>query len=343
MLPLSRHAAVGSALPLRRVREAGLSRLGRGESRDWSGLWFKLVEETWGEYTGMRGGKLLPDGSIQWTFLPHADYDGIGGFVHLLRRTSSAVHIEMPARKSAKPSWWVRAGALLRLMATKSVPAAAWKGMDPSITARRVGPGSAVATELLDAERTARLVRKARSHGVPLNSLLLSALGRASQAELTPGPARWMMPVNMRGPVSLARDTANQTGYMQIEVAPGASPSTVHEEVKEALRRRDHWATWTLLNAGRIVGYSGMRAIYKLQISRFRERPFVGAFAHLGTWQGHGEWFVCPPVVRTCPVGAGVIICNGRLSMTIEAHPCMSGGAAWSRALMDRWIAEIGV
>jgi hypothetical protein len=312
-------------------------------ARDWSGLWFKLVEETWGEYVGMRGGLLQPDKSTKWTFLSHADYDGLGGFVHLLRGSANGRTIAVPVRRSSKPSWLVRTGAFLRLLAQPIVPAAAWKGMDPLVSSRRDAPGTAFATELLDPVRTQALSRNARSLGVPLNRLLLAALARASQGELGDGPARWMMPVNMRGPVSLPNDTANQTGYLQIEVAADATPAMVQEGVKAALRRREQWATWTFLNLGRFVGYWGMRRIYKLQMSRFEGRPFVGSFTNLGTWQGHGVWFVAPPVAQTCPVGAGAIICDGQLSLTIEAHPTMAGGSDWSRSLMDRWAAELAV
>lgn len=313
----------------------------RAQDTDWSGLWFKLVEETWGEYVGMRGGLRRADGSIAWTSLSHATYDGLGGFVHLLRGNAGGAHVAVPVRKSRKPTWRQRATALLGLVARKPEPAAAWKAMAPAWQAGRPAPGTAVTTELLDTESTRRLVQKARARSVPINSLLLGALGRASQAELDAGPARWMMPVNMRGPVALARDTANQTGYLQIEVPRDATASQVHEQVKLALGRRDHWATWIFLNVGRVVGYAGMRAIYKLQMSRFQGRPFVGSFTNLGSWDGHGEWFVCPPVARTCPVGVGVVVCNGQLSLTIEAHPSMAGGAVWTRALMDRWLAEL--
>ncbi|HJU29992.1 MAG TPA: hypothetical protein VJ740_00995 [Hyphomicrobiaceae bacterium] len=310
--------------------------------RDWSGLWFKLVEETWGEYVGMRGGLLQADGTTKWTFLSHAHYDGLGGFVHLLRGASRDRAIAVPIRRSTRPSWLARTGAFLRLVAQPTVPAAAWKKMDATVGPRRDAAGTAIATRLFDAAMTQGLARKAKSLGVPLNSLLLAALARASHGELDGGPARWMMPVNMRGPISLPNDTANQTGYLQIEVAANASPAMVQEGVKAALRRREHWSTWAFLNLGRIVGYAGMRAIYRLQMSRFAGRPFVGSFTNLGTWQGHGVWFVAPPVARTCPVGAGAIICDGQLSLTIEAHPAMAGGAAWSRGLMDRWVAELG-
>ncbi len=313
----------------------------RAQGTDWSGLWFKHVEETCGEYAGMRGGRRQPDGSIAWTSLSHAVYDGLGGFVHLLRQSHGS-HVAVPVRKSRKPSLLQRAAALLRLIARKPVPAAAWTAMAASWQPPTAGPGTAFTVELLETGRTQHLMRQARAQCVPLNSLLLGALARASADELRDGPARWMMPVNMRGPVALARDTANQTGYLQIEIPAGASASQVHEQVKLALGRRDHWATWIFLNAGRLVGYAGVRAIYGLQMSRFGGRPFVGSFTNLGSWDGFGEWFVCPPVARTCPVGVGVIVCNGQLSLTIEAHPSMAGGAAWTGALMRRWIAELG-
>lgn len=309
--------------------------------RDWSGLWFRIVEEDCGEYVGMRGGKLRPDGSIAWRFLSHAEYDGLGGFVHLLRLDQPGAQIDVPVRKSRKPSLMERASALLALIARKPRPAAAWKGMHSAQPRRRTHAGAALATVLLDKDRTGRLEVKAKTLGVPLNSLLLSALGRASQSELEGGPALWMMPVNMRGPVALAIDTANQTGYLQIEIASNASPCQAHEQVKEALRRRDHWATWLFLNAGRVVGYAGMRQIYKLQMARFGGRPFVGSFTNLGKWDGHGHWFVCPPVARTCPVGVGVIICNGQLSLTIEAHPTMAESALLTRTILRRMLAQL--
>ena len=46
-------------------------------SPDWSGLWFKLVEEVSGEFAGGRFGKRSPGtDEIAWTFLPRAYWDG---------------------------------------------------------------------------------------------------------------------------------------------------------------------------------------------------------------------------------------------------------------------------
>jgi hypothetical protein len=326
------------ALPMQAFAQPEACR--RGSDPDWAGLWFQIVEESTGEFVGMRGGRLDTDGSVVWTFVPHATYDGLGGFVELLRRLGTSS--DVPVRRTAKPDWIKRAAAFLQLVLQQPRTAAKWKAQGSDWKSNgRPAPGSAIATHLFSVERTTQFVARSRAIGVPLNCLLLGALNRAAQFELKDGPAIWMMPVNMRGPVALRRDTSNQTGYLQIELEPEATEVDVHHRVKERLRRREHWASWDFLNLGRLVGYSGMRRIYALQMSRFENRMFVGSFTNLGVWRDIGQWFVCPPVTMSSPVGAGAIVCNGQLSLTLEAHPSMIGGAAWAHDLVARWIEQL--
>ena len=70
---------------------------------DWTGLWFRIVERE-GEFIGMRGGQRAEDGRIDWVFPSHAEYDGLGGFVHVLRKASSGREFKVPARQSRMPS-----------------------------------------------------------------------------------------------------------------------------------------------------------------------------------------------------------------------------------------------
>jgi len=331
---------VAGAIPADQVHEAAAKAPSKSET-DWSGLWFKIVEDNYGEFIGMRGGRRIGEREVAWVFPSHAEHDGLGGFVHVLREAFPDREIRVPERKSRKPSFLKRAGAFLRLLARAPRPAARWNGWHRNWSGAVAGPGREFATQVFDKTTTLRLVAKARKRCVPLNSLLLSTLARASQPDVDDGPLMWMMPVNMRGPVTLARDTANHTGYLQIEIPRGAPPSGVHERVKVALARRDHWATWTFLNLSKYVGYAGIQRIYKFQMARFEDRPFVGSFSNLGAWDGVGEWSVCPLVAKTCPVGVGAIICDGRLSLTVEAHPSIARETGWTKALMDRWIARL--
>jgi hypothetical protein len=305
---------------------------------DWTGMWFRIVENE-GEFVGMRGGRRLPSGDIDWVFPSHAEYDGLGGFVHVLRQAYPGRDIKVPARQSRMPSLGKRLAAVMQMCLRKPVAAAAWRGHDPDWTGHCPNAGGEFATGFFSAETTSRLNAKARAQAVSLNCLLMHTLALATEPELEAGPRIWMMPVNMRGPVQLDRDTANQSGYLQIEVAADAPLARVQEQIKQALRRRDHWASWTFLNLSQLIGAAGIRHVYKLQMQRFTGRPFVGSFSNLGAWKGVGEWCVCPLVTRTSPVGVGAIVCDGRLGLTFEAHASVRREAGWTQTVMDRWAA----
>jgi hypothetical protein len=311
---------------------------------DWSGKWFDLVEKESGEFMGMRAAHVpASSGEVAWRFCSHSARDGLGALVELMRRGSPGVDIAMPRLKdTSKPPLVLRVAALLRLMAAWP-RCAAWKTYNRAWTppSGQARPGTAVAAQCLDAARTARLQEKARADGVSFNSLLLAALARASQPELGNGRAYWMMPVNMRGPIARADESANHTAYLRIKLGRDATSAQVHDSVKRSLRRGEHWGSWLFLHVGRLVGDAGMRCIYRLELARWRGCLWTGAFSNLGSWQGAGSWLVCPPVAKSCPLGAGVIVCDGRLGMTIDAHPSIAKDAAWTRALMDRWLAEL--
>lgn len=306
---------------------------------DWAGRWFDLVEELQGEYVGMRGGLVQPNGATDWTFVPHARFDGLGGFVDLLRRTTAAPDLPVPSRRAPLPTVWQRAKALIDLCRAPVLVAGRWKRQDGDCPVVRHKTNAA--THLFTAEETQALERQARADGGPLNALLLAALARVSADELEDGPNIWMMPVNMRGPVARPRDTANHTGYLQLDLGATATASTVQARMKESLRRRQHWGSWLFLNLGRVLGMSGMRAVYRMQMRRFGGRPFVGSFSNLGSWQGVGTWYVCPPVTLNAPVAAGAIVCDGRLSLTLEAHASMRDGDAFARCHLARWVRAI--
>jgi hypothetical protein len=62
-----------------------------------------------------------------------------------------------------------------------------------------------------------------------------------------------------------------------------------------------------------------------------------------GVWNGVGDWYFGPGCQYANPIGAGVIVCNGRLLLTLEAHASIARDSALPKELMDRWIAELGV
>ena len=312
--------------------------------KDWAGAWFDILEEM-GEFVGMRAGRRASEATEPaWLFCSHAGYDGLGWFATLVRQQQADASIAIPRMNETKrPSWVSQAAALLRLMARKPQPAAMWNTWDADWQAPpgKAKAGTATATHVFDASGTRRLTGIAAAKGVSINSLLLAALGRAGAAQLQGGTAVWMVPVNMRGPVSLPRETANHTSYLQIATAAEATAESVHNQIKGKLGNNEHWGAWLFTNCGRLVRLAGMRYLFNRELSRTNGRPWTGAFSNLGAWDNCGQWSVCPPVAKTCPLGVGVVTCDGCLSLTIDAHPSIARDAAWTRALMDRWVIEL--
>lgn len=315
-----------------------------GERKDWAGAWFEILDGM-GEFVGMRAGRRTAgDSEPAWQFCSHAGYDGLGWFATLIRQQQGDASIPIPRMNETKrPSRLLQASALLRLMACKPQQAAIWAGWNGAWQAPVGGAkaGNATATHVFDADRTRWLARIAAAKGVSINSMLLAALGRAGAAQLEGGPAKWMIPVNMRGPVSLPRETANHTSYLQVTTAADATAEIVHRQIKIKLGSNEHWGAWLFTNCGRLVRLAGMKYLFKRELARTGGRPWTGAFSNLGTWDNCGLWSVCPPVAKTCPLGVGVVTCDGCLSLTIDAHPSIASDAAWSRALMDRWVSEL--
>jgi hypothetical protein len=312
---------------------------------DWPGRWFKLDEEVSKEFVGIRFAKAAPGKrDVSWTYVSHIDFDGMGALAHLVKQDEQQRDVALPTLRDAyNPGWLAAAGAQLRFFLRKFRPSANWKSLDPSWRepARSLPAGTAVATGMLDVERTQCFSEKARALGVSTNSLLLSALVRASRPYVGRGPALWRVPVNMRGPVAAKSALANTSSFVEVRIGADDSAPHVHRQIKSCLTRREHWAVWYFANIGRLVGDRGMRILHTVYHWISRGRPWVGSLSNLGTWNGIGDWYFGPGCQYTSPVGAGVIICNGKLLLTLEAHLSIARDRALPQTLMNRWIAEI--
>ncbi len=314
---------------------------------DWCGQWYTLDEELTKEFIGIRFGKAIPgQREISWSFKSHVHVDGMGALAQLAKEDGYEGDVPLPSlREKHKPGLLAGAGAQLRFLLRKSAPSANWKTLDKSwqMPAKPLPASTAVATGALDVERTRRFAERARALGVSTNSLLLSALVRASRPYVCEGSALWRVPVNMRGPVNTISALANHCSFIEIPVGKDDFAVRLHQQIKTSFTRREHWAAWFFCSIGNFVGLRGMHVIHKIYHAMTKGRPWVGTLSNLGTWNGVGEWYFSPGCQYASPVGAGVIVCDGKLLLALEAHPSIARDSALPQALMDRWIAELGV
>ena len=313
--------------------------------------WFVAAEDL-GEYIGVRFGRINPDGSEpEWIFLRHADYDGIGGFAHILRNKGAAIDALPEQPHPARPSRF----DVLRLapiyLQSRRQPRWNSRVIQPQTKgASRHQVPTAVAWHVFSEIETNQIIAASKRHGVSVNSLLVNTLTRGIRPFLEDSSATvpWMIPVNLRGKVRRDRDTANFTSCVGVKVKAGEIPSETHRNIFAALDRKVHWANWQAYDLGKFTSH-GMRKFLiatGLAISQLS----LGSFSNLGVWDAaksisvdacRGNWLFSPPVLRCQPIGAGCVTFQNQLSLTIQAHPELTTQASVCQAWIQSWVQQI--
>ncbi len=311
--------------------------------------WFIAAEEL-NEYIGIRVGH-IPAGQRQpeWIFLRHTQFDGIGGFAHLLRERGAILPRLPQVRHPLDPSWMpliLSSPKLLRPRhRLKFRPMEG--GTAPSSVSK---PPVAVAWHIFDEATTTQVRRACRKGGFTVNSFLIKHMTKAIRPFLEKESAvvPWMMPVNLRGKVARKSDMENCSSYISVKVRSYETVDDIHRNIYKALGSGEHWANWYSYEAGRVLGHG----IKKKMIANGRcmSEWCIGGFSNLGDWDpekkitlndGDGTWIFCPPVLRFQLIGTGCLTFQNRLSLMIQAHPELTIEPAVPHAWLQNWVKEI--
>ena len=184
----------------------------------------------------------------------------------------------------------------------------------------------AAAGTLLSAEVSARVFADAKAAGVSVSAHLLHALTDAVVPLIAKpgGFVTWGVPVDMRGPIEVAPADANASSIVPVEVPRRGDAREVHAALLGALAANMHWGKWDQLN---LIARLGKRFLRKKVQHFYRTSGAarIGVFSNLGAWRGSTEHdigilaFGVP--VLTDPLFAGVLSWNGKLALTLRAHP----------------------
>ena len=301
---------------------------------DYLGMWYRArarhgIDDT------IHFAVLEPGSGRRFEFpVRHREHDGIGGLFHLLRGWQVPLPTMPVSRQSGPPPWW----RWLRPVREAPVPAPDWRLFSGS------GEDTLV-SDWLDRAPTDALRRRAEAAGVSLNSVLLSTLNRAVMETLVwrPAPGRWLYPVNMRGAVSGPRDDMNLSSGFYLPVSPDDHPAVLDQAVRRALRAQRHWLFWHGARIGRWVGQGGVDWL----CDRFlKGTPSLGSFTSLGEWwldlrsagfSSRALVTLCGPGSPNHPVSNGVMIVNGRLTLSLKLDPSLGADRARAEECLACW------
>lgn len=311
--------------------------------------WFKTLESM-GEFSGIRYGRVHPTtGEVEWMYLSHAEFDGIGAFAHLLRERGATLGSLPQITHPKRLSWWPFLRLLPKMMAPRKI--LQWRTMKLGEMQGPPGkPAPSIAFHVFDEVKTAKIRRMSRQTVVTVNSLLMKYLDRAIRPSLADPSCAipWMVPVNLRGRVTQPRDTGNHSSYVGIKIFASETAVDVHRQIYAALNRGEHLATWLGFTASR--GASEKLRKKLILTNRASTQWSVGGFSNLGVWDPdrhitapdcRGDWLFAPPVLRFQVIGAGCVTFQGRLTLTLQIHPELTTSPEVASEWMRDWVREI--
>lgn len=311
--------------------------------------WFETLESV-GEYAGIRFGRVsASSGEVEWMYLSHAEYDGIGGLAHLLRERGAIIEDLPQITHPGLLSWWPFIRFLPTMLAPRKV--LKWRSLKQGKTIKNTGqPPPAVAFHVFDEEKTAKIRRMSRHASVTVNSLLMKYLDRAIRPSLADPSCAipWMIPVNLRGRVTQPKDTGNHSSYVGIQIYASESAKDVQNRIYRALNKGQHLAAWQGFTATR--GTSAKTKKCLIMSNRATSQWSVGGFSNLGVWDPDreitapdclGDWLFAPPVLRFQMIGAGCVTFQGRLTLTLQIHPELTTSPEVASYWLRAWVREI--
>ncbi len=316
------------------------------EKIDWVGKWFGVLQEL-GELVYIPFGKLTSDhNDLEWIFLPHEKYDGVGGITHLLRNEGYSIE-HLPEMKDPKPPGFLMAClAYLRAAYESRYRYMPWKKYDPTKTGKFLG----IAWHRFTEEETKQISVKAKELGISSNTLLFWNLDQAILPlfKTQNFDRQWMVPVNMRGGVKRTRETSNHSSFFGVSVSPGDSVKELHRKIHQQIKRNMHWGNWYFILTGKFLGLNGMRK----SLARYRKKghTWVGIFTNIGKWPNEDSettsavttiWMVAATVTQGHPLAGACLTWKGQIGITLNFHPSLGMELNEFQAYMHTWKESV--
>ena len=326
----------------------------KNKSDDWVDVYFSIQKEL-GLDIGFRFGHCTRDQPTTWQALSHDQFDGVGGFAHILRKDGWPVKTLPKSRESGPPSRLSMVLPMIRyVIGKRKVTEVKWKEEHEE---NKIGTIDAFSKGLTLGE-TKRVLTKAKASGVTVNTLLLESINKIVNSHLQQQEKAniWVVPVNIRGAINRANDTSNHVSFFPVSIEHGQSLSEIQTESKKNLDKKSQWVTWHFLNlTGKKKGRDGIFEMVKSTIDE--HLGVTGVFSNLGSWPHSDDlgsmseyskkisddktWFFGPNITAAVPVGAGALTWFGKLGLTVQVHPYITKDQSIAQEILDEWHSDL--
>lgn len=290
--------------------------------------------------------RFKPEGGFDRIIVPHTEYDGINGFVEMLKRDGLFDLKCLPPfperpRRGFFLRWLNSFMQYFRVLAQFGAKSRSWKTSKPN-------NGYSVSGKLLTADETSDIKSNAKKKGVSTNTALLHALNVTilpyldlSQLAL---PNAWIIPVMLYETAAQTEEKGSLTSIMEVNIHENDSLENLQRQIREEIAAEAYMGTWLAAILNSFLPDSLNRSILKSTVAK---KMRVGTFSNLGRWQsvrpspGTSGWSVTPPVHPGQPFGVGLIEYGGRLGVALKTDPTLGLSEAEGSKILDQWVRRL--
>jgi hypothetical protein len=288
----------------------------------------------------------IHEGGTKLIRVSHCEYDGISGFVNLLKKQGQYKSDGFPnvlrRNRHSIALVYRKLREYIRTLGQFKMKSYHW----------RYGEGFQLKRQFFsvvsfEVESTRRLKAQARRLKVSVNSFLFHHLAASVMPYLDfsrdAAGATWIVPASLYESEEQAHRKGNRTSIMEVVVKPDQSVRETHEMIKAEVRREAHWGPWL----GAWIFYFLPRFFVRWALkSTVAKKKRVGTFSNLGSWIGvdHSDWWTgMPPVHPGQPFGVAAIEWNGKLALGFRVHESAGLTKETLDTLIVDWFARLGV
>ena len=191
---------------------------------------------------------------------------------------------------------------------------------------------------------TKKITARAESNSVSLNSFLFFNLNKSLHQLFKISDGNWWIPVNMRSELGIdpndIEKNNNLVSNFTIDVSQKINLQELHSKIKSCLAEKRHWGTWCWQLSADYLPYS---LVKRLALHGIKNN-YIGAFSNLGDWSCADRNTLLIPYINTLrshPLGAGIIIWNGKLCLSLRFYDGLSISDEQIRLLMKTWVENL--
>ena len=290
------------------------------DSKDVVSRWLQAAEKSSESMDILFGRGCSRTQSIDWRSYSHLQYDGLGAFARMLS-DENAIPISIPLGKF--PQATDTAQSLPPIIPDPNQPVARLKASSNLAAVSEHIENGQLAWHHFSLEASQALQSRVRQLRCTVNSLLLHTLNKSLLQGNTVGPDfNWLIPVNLRGGLSLRRSSSNQVSYIHHTQRSAYCVQSTHRELHLQLQRGDHWRQYRRMRYFCRLPLSLRQWILKRQ--HLKLAVPTGTFSNLGQWDAEASlkkeyfWLFCPPLASHHLVAAGSLCFQNQISLVLR-------------------------